>query len=272
MRENGDLLHNLKVGIMGCGHLGQAIAQSLVQQGFNKENLFISYGGNPLTYQKLEAMGLSSCLTINQKLFQEAEIVFITIKPQDILALAETELSDQVLVVSCMAGVSRALLHRILGAQVYRMMFSGPDTLAAGTGIAAMYPEHERLKQLLHSVNLTHIKIMAENDLDIFTVGVCMPAAILKVENPIEQEKAIDRIGKEYPLLSALYPWALQVLPYFQDYTAKEAYIERMITKGGITEAMIKSLLGGEGLDGALRKGIARTKEISFEIQQSMIH
>lgn len=73
MSKNWELLNNLKVGIMGCGHLGQAIAQALVKQGLKKENLLISYGGNPLTYQKLEARGLSSCLTTNQKLFQESD-------------------------------------------------------------------------------------------------------------------------------------------------------------------------------------------------------
>lgn len=272
MSKNWELLNNLKVGIMGCGHLGQAIAQALVKQGLKKENLLISYGGNPLTYQKLEARGLSSCLTTNQKLFQESEIILITLKPQDIFVLEETEILSKVLVVSCMAGVSIEILHEILGMDVYRMMFSGPDTLLSGKGVAALYPEHEHLKLLLRSINLKYIKIIAENDLDIFTAGVCMPAAILKVENPIEQKKAIDRIGIEYPMLSDLYTWAVEALPYFQDSDDKEAYIERMITKGGITEVIINSLISGAQLDDSLRKGIARTKEIISEIQQSIVN
>lgn len=272
MSKNWELLNNLKVGIMGCGHLGQAIAQALVKQGLKKENLLISYGGNPLTYQKLEARGLSSCLTTNQKLFQESEIVLITLKPQDIFVLEETEILSKVLVVSCMAGVSIEILHEILGMDIYRMMFSGPDTLLSGNGVAALYPEHEHLKLLLRSINLKYIKIIAENDLDIFTAGVCMPAAILKVENPIEQKKAIDRIGIEYPMLSDLYTWAVEALPYFQDSDDKEAYIERMITKGGITEVIINSLISGAQLDDSLRKGIARTKEIISEIQQSIVN
>lgn len=272
MSKNGESLNSLKVGIMGCGHLGQAIAQSLVKQGLKKENLLISYRGNPLTYQKLEAQGLSSCLTTNQKLFQEAEIVLITVKPQDVLALKEIDLASKALVVSCLAGVSREMLHRILGTDVYRMMFSGPDTIASGKGVAAMFPEHENLKMLLRSIKLTHIKTMTENDLDIFTAGVCMPAAILKVENANEQKKAIDRISTEYPMLSDLYTWALKALPYFQDNAEKEAYVEKMITKGGVTEAIIKSVISGAQLDASLRKGIARTKEISFEIQQSIVN
>ncbi|HMM19160.1 MAG TPA: NAD(P)-binding domain-containing protein [Selenomonadales bacterium] len=270
MSQNWELLNDLKVGIVGCGHLGQAIAQSLVNRGLKKENLLVSYGGSPITYQKLEAQGLSPCLATNQKLFKESGIVFITIKPKDILALGETVRSSKALVVSCLAGVPIELLHRILGTDVYRMMFSGPDTIVAGQGVAAMYPEHEHLKLLLRSINITWVKTMAENDLEIFTAGVCMPAAILKIENPAEQKKAIDRIGAEYPLLSELYAWAVKALPDFANNEDKAAYIKKMVTKGGITEAVINSLVSGAPLDAALRRGIARTQEIAFEIRQAV--
>jgi pyrroline-5-carboxylate reductase len=40
----------IKIGIIGCGHLGQAILESLINHGFFKENIFISYKGNPSTY------------------------------------------------------------------------------------------------------------------------------------------------------------------------------------------------------------------------------
>ncbi|KPU44771.1 pyrroline-5-carboxylate reductase [Oxobacter pfennigii] len=268
---NLELLNNLKVGIIGCGHLGQAMAGSLVNQGLEKENLLISYKGNPLTYQKLEVQGLASCLTTNQRLFQESGIVLITVRPQDILELKETVVSSKVLIVSCMAGVPIELLNRILSMDVYRMMCSGPDTIVSGKGIAAIYPEHEHLKLLVRSINLTHIKVMSENDLDIFTAGVCMPAALLKSENSAERKMAVERIGMEYPLISELYAWALKALPHFHSSLDKKKYIERMITKGGVTDAIINSLANGVPFDVALKKGIARTKEISIEIQQSII-
>lgn len=262
---NWGLLNNLKVGIIGCGHLGQAIALSLVSQGLERENLLISYRGNPLTYKKLEAQSLALCLTTNERVFHESGIVLITIKPQDILEIKETDVSSKAIIVSCMAGVTIELLKRILRTDVYRMMFSGPDTIVSGEGVAAMYPEHAHLKLLLNSINLTHIKTTTESDLNIFTAGVCMPAALLKVENPTEHRRAIDRIGKEYPLLSELFAWAVRVLPHFHNSVDKEAYVERMITKGGVTDAIINNLTSGAPLDAALRKGIARTKEISIE-------
>lgn len=264
------MLNNLKIGIVGCGHLGQAIAHSLIDKGLERKNLLISYRANPRTYEMLNTQGLTSCLSTNQEIFQKAGIVLITIRPQDITGLMNFPISEKALVVSCMAGVSTELLYQILGRNVYRMMFSGPDTIVSEKGVATIYPEHEHLEMLLRCMNLTHIKTITEDDLNVFTAGVCMPAAILTSKNPGQQQEAIDKIGKEYPLFSELYLWAIKILPCFQNNIQKEDYVARMITKGGITEAITNSLLEGEPLDIALQKGMKQTQEISKDIQQSL--
>ncbi len=271
--QDRELFNKLKVGIVGCGHLGQSIAQALSDHGLAKENLLISYRGNPLTYQRLEMKGLSSCLTENQRLFKEAGIILITVKPQDITGLDESlAANNKSLLVSCMAGIPIKLLNKMFKTEVYRMMFSGPDTILAGIGVAAAYPQHEHLERLIRFLNLKYIQIGMEADLDVFTAGVCMPAAILKLENSNECAKAIGRMKSEFPLLSELYEWAVKALPDFQNSMEKDAYIQRMITKGGITEAIINSLQKGEPLDTALQEGITRTKEISVEIQESIMN
>ena len=262
-------INNFRIGIMGCGHLGQAIAQSLLRHGLDKKKLLISFRGNPQTHQKLEALGMASCLASNRRLFQESEIVLITIRPQDMPDIKEAFEPGRALIVSCMAGVSTALLGRIFGMEVHRMMFSGPDTILSGKGVAAMYPEHELLKSLLRAMNVTYIHTAAENDLNTFTAGVCMPAALLKADHPAQNEQAIRRIEKAYPVFSELFSWASKALPCFDNDADKEAYINRMITKGGVTDAIIKSIAGGAPLDVALREGIARIQEISAEIQRS---
>lgn len=265
-----DLLNKLKVGIVGCGHLGQAIAQSLIAHGLNKENLLISYRGNPLTYQKLESKGLAPCLTENKRLFMEAGIILIITKPQDIREFEGTVAAENSLIVSCMAGVSRNLLDSIFKTEVYRMMFSGPDTISSEKGVAAAYPRNVHLELLTGLLNLKYIQIDTENDLDVFTAGVCLPAAILKLKSPNDCSTAIERIGAEFPLLRELYAWATNSSPFLQNSAEADMYIERMCTKGGITEAIINSLQKGEALDAALLRGIQRAKEISAEIQQSI--
>lgn len=80
-------INNIKIGIVGCGHLGQAIAESLINHKFHKENILISYKNNTSTYKKITQLGLNSCISENEKIFNEADVIFITVKPQDIMIL-----------------------------------------------------------------------------------------------------------------------------------------------------------------------------------------
>ena len=60
-----------------------------------------------------------------------------------------------------------------------------------------------------------------------------------------------------------MYPWAKSVLPNFSSDREREAYIAKMSTKGGITEAVVSSIRSGATLLGAMEAGIDRGREIS---------
>lgn len=264
------LLNRLKVGIVGCGHLGQSIAQSLLNHGLERGSLLVSSKGSQKTLQKLEEMGLTQNLATNQTIFEQAGIVLITIRPQDILELNGMVMPENAIIVSCMAGVSIDLLNTILGTRVYRMMFSGPDTIAKRIGVASMFTEHAYLKQLLRVMNLAYVKSANEKDLDVFTAGVCMPAALLKRSGD-DIQMSLNKRKEQYPLFLELYQWANRVLPDFETDAEKKQYIDKMITKGGITEAIINCLNNGDSFDMALLSGVKRTQEISKEIQKSIL-
>ncbi|WP_159450362.1 pyrroline-5-carboxylate reductase family protein [Clostridium merdae] len=268
--SNIQLLNRHKIGIIGCGHLGQSIAQSLLKHGLEKENLLISSRGSQKTLENLEASGLLQNLTSNQTIFEQAGIVLITIRPQDILELKGMAVPEKTLLASCMAGVPIDLLQSVLGSHAYRMMFSGPDTIAQNNGVASMYPEQDNLKQLLRFMSLKYVKSADEKDLDVFTAGVCMPAALLKTDQ-IDAQQPLNTLKVEYPLFLELYHWANSVLPNFESDVEKKQYIDKMITKGGITEAIIRSLEKGDSFNAALLSGVKRTQEISKEIQKSIL-
>ena len=270
MNSDLELLNGYKIGLVGCGHLGVAVAKALVDGGLEKEQLLISYRGNPLTYKRLEAQGLALCLATNEKIFSEAEIILLAVKPSDLSALRESAANSRALVASCAAGVPLETLGALFGENVIRIMLSGPDTIATGRGVAAMFPENEALKRLFGLMGLKHIKISSQHDLDVFTAGVCLTAALLKTESPSEEERAIEKIGGEHPLLTELYAWAKGALPEFENEDGKGKYIAKMATQGGVTDAIISSLEWGAPLDEALKRGIARTEEISLEIKNSL--
>ncbi len=264
-------LNNSRIGIVGCGHLGQSLAQALINHGIPKQNLMVSFQGNPDTYQRLADKDLTSCLTENRLIFKKAHIILIATKPQDITGLGEILTGNATLVVSCMSGIPIKLLNNFFKTEVHRMMFSGPDTILSEKGVATAYPRNEILESLISLLRLRYIPIDSEEEMDVFTAGVCMPAAILMLKDMDGAAKEVDRMSDEYPLINQLFGWVKKVLPEFRSKEQKEEYIQRMITKGGITEAIIKSLQSCESFDASLRKGITRTKQISLEIQKSIL-
>lgn len=259
----------LQIGILGCGHLGQAIARTLIGMGFDRRNLLLSHRGSPQTREALDAYGLSTCLTDSRTLFSQARIVLLTIRPQDLPTIKETAAPEETVVASCMAGVSAELLRKVFRRTVHRMMFSGPDTLLRGCGVAAVVPENRLLGLLLSAIRVERLPVASEDDLDVFTAGVCLPAAMLFTDDTAAQRSAIGRLAAEYPLLAALYAWAETNTPRFPDGAERDAYAKRMITQGGVTEAIVNGLCAGDPLDVALRKGIARTKELAAKAVQT---
>jgi len=254
-----------KIGIIGCGHLGQAVALALVHAGLPKERLLLSHSGSEGTRQRLEHLGLSDCITENYDILRAAQIVFLTIRPMDLPTLRDMALQSGTTVVSCIAGVPLTLLRNTLSGNVHRMMFSGPDTILSGTGVSALYPEHSAICALLTAIPVQVVPMRTEEDLDVFTAGVCLPAAIVQMGKTEVQAEAIERIAKEYPLLAELYAWACQAAPDLPSGEERAAYIRKMVTRGGVTEAILAALENGAPLDVALRSGIARTKEIAME-------
>ena len=87
VRINGDHPVNEIIGIIGAGHLGIALAETLVEHGFPKENLKISYGGKLSTLESIKKAGLAGSITDNEELCHKSAIIFIAIKPQSLTGL-----------------------------------------------------------------------------------------------------------------------------------------------------------------------------------------
>jgi len=76
-----------KVGIIGCGHLGLAIAKAIIKSGHDKSLIKVSYRGNPLTRHKIRKENLRECIATNHSICSDSEIFFLTIMPTDIDSL-----------------------------------------------------------------------------------------------------------------------------------------------------------------------------------------
>jgi Pyrroline-5-carboxylate reductase len=262
-------LSQYSIGIIGCGHLGQTIGQTLLEHNFPRDNLRVSYGGRPETLANIKKAGLAGNVTSNAEICRYSNVIFISLKPQEFIELRGMVFSKQAMVVSCMAGIAAVTLRNLLGLEVFRIMPSSPGTICQSKGIVALYPDHDILKNILAEMGLSVYEISNEEMLHIFTAGVCLPAAILAARKfSLPSKEAVKTIGEEYPGFENIYEWAVQAVPVFGSEARQREYIGRMLTPGGVTEAIVNSLYAGDGFLAALRKGIARSRSLTEKANQ----
>lgn len=276
---NNIISDNKTIGIIGFGHLGHSLVLPLLKNGLSRENLMISYKGSKATKDKIEALGLERCVTKNDKIMKNADIVIIATRPQDVLSLPFSPLNDDTLVVSCMAGLPAGLLETLFGKgdktgkggkKICRIMCSGPDTILEGNGAATMFPFDERVRQLLDFMGMKILPSSSEEELDSFTVGICIPPILLNIEVPEKDVKlGLLHMEKRYPIYGHLRKWIKKVMPQDSN-VVKDGYLERVSTRGGISEAITGALRSGLSFKDALETGMERGREITGDIRREV--
>ncbi|MDD1693791.1 MAG: NAD(P)-binding domain-containing protein [Methanoregula sp.] len=281
---------NHTIGIIGAGHLGRSLAETLVDVGFPKDRLLLSHAGSPATRAAVIDAGLeknlihskspdalfssarSDNLADNTDLCRRSSVIFITIPPQAVASLDNLTFPRNALVVSCMAGIPRAVPEQRWGIDVVRMMPGGPDTILRHKGIAGIFPDNEVLAHILVRMGMQVQVLPDEETMHIFTAGVCFTAAILACRamgrNP---DNEIAGAVREYPLFTGMYAWAQEVLPGPLSGAERDEYIAKMSTPGGITEAVVRSIRSGNPLSAAMQAGIDRSRAISRDAEEKFL-
>jgi hypothetical protein len=98
--------------------------------------------------------------------------------------------------------------------------------------------------------------------MDELTAGVCLPAALLLAGDGTPDPDP----GEEGSLYPQILSWARKVSPQELSEPDRIAFISRMSTPGGVTEAVCRSLREGNTLFQAYSIGISRSREIGKEI------
>jgi len=251
------------IGIIGAGHLGRSLAEALIAGGIPKDQIKLSYAGNPATQEAIRKAGFEQNLTDNKDICRRAAVIFITVPPQAFASLHRLPLPCDGVIVSCIAGIPRAVLGKLFGVEVIRMMPSGPDTIRRQKGIAAIFPGNDLLEDLLGKIGIQVHILPEEETMHVFTAGVCLPAAILasKTAGNDPDEEIADAV-KKYPMLSPIYAWAKDVLPESLSERGRETYIANMSTPGGITEEVVRKVKEGYSISVAVEAGIAKSRKI----------
>lgn len=257
------------IGIIGFGHLGASLALPLAKN-FAEGSLLISCRGSESTITRAKTLGLGQCLTDTESLLSASDIIFVACRPQDLLSLPASAVKDGALVVSCMAGLPLSLLSRFFSGKVVRMMCSGPDTIENGLGIAVTWPQNDLAEDVIRLMEIELYSVSFEEELDSFTVGICIPPILFNVSR--SEEEITDALGKMrslFPVYGALDGWIKKVA-MAQGAAAQSSSLENVKTKGGISEAMMLSLKSGGTFHEALTRGLERGREITADIRRNI--
>ena len=132
-----------KIGVIGAGKIGSAIARGIIQAGLvKKENVMASDVSDALRQAVVQELGIKATAD-NRELCDFADILILAVKPQVVEPVAREigkNLGHAKLLVSVAAGVPLARIETHLepGARVVRVMPNIPCVVGAGAaGFAA---------------------------------------------------------------------------------------------------------------------------------------
>ncbi len=131
---------NKKIGIIGCGNMGEALIRGMMGGGFSPKAIFASdIRKERLNYIKKKAK--VNIFSDGKKIAEKCSVIIIAVKPKDIKEILEkirNFLNKKKTLISIAAGISTKFIEKIVGKEipVIRVM---PNTPAlVGKGVSAI--------------------------------------------------------------------------------------------------------------------------------------
>ena len=272
MRGNDPMknINEKKIGMVGFGHLGSSIAEALVNGGFPKSNLMISYRGSRATMDRVSGMKLESCVRNPEYLMKYSDIVILAARPQNIREIAQNHVRKDTLIISFMAALPLSALSSFFDCSISRAMCSGPETTSGGRGICVLHHGTDAARKLVSLCGMREMQIRTEDEIDAFTAGICIPPILMNIGvGREERAMALKNMAVRYPVYRELSGWIEAELAPSASQDDKKS-LENVSTKGGVSEAMVSALLGGASFLSSVERGIERCAELRSELCKNL--
>ncbi|NLW60938.1 MAG: NAD(P)-binding domain-containing protein [Synergistaceae bacterium] len=263
-------IHEMKIGMVGFGHLGSSIAEALIKGGFPKSNLMISYRGSRATMDRVSGMKLESSVRDPEYLMKYSDIVILAARPQNIREIAQNHVRKDTLIISFMAALPLSALSSFFDCRISRAMCSGPETISGGRGICVLHHGNDAARELVNLCGMREIEIKSENEIDAFTAGICIPPILMNI-NVDERERisTLKKMALRWSVYRELSGWIKAELASSASQNDKKS-LENVSTKGGVSEAMVSALLEGASFLSSVEKGIERCAELRSELCKNL--
>lgn len=264
-----DRQDDLKIAIIGAGHMGLALAKGFLRsKAFKKSQIILASPRKPEIDLKY--------IQYNNLAVKESRIIFLAVKPAevgDILENIEAQ-SEEKLLVSLAAGVSLQKLKQLVKGKNMKAVRIMPNlAVQTGEGVIGVYkkqntwiPDRVRddkvllLKEKLSLLGEV-VEVQNEKDLDILTIiSGCSPAIVAY----LAQSFANFSNKPEKLILKSL----IGSLKYIEEsgLTFNEV-IKAVATKGGITENILNFLEEqrvNKSIETALESGYTKIRNLKL--------
>jgi pyrroline-5-carboxylate reductase len=235
-----------RFGFIGAGKLAGSVIRGLLLKNFCVPGTILASEPNVETRRRLaKELGIS-LTTDNNEISAKAEIVFLGVKPQMVLAVLR-ELGDAIankLVVSLAAGIRIAQMEEVASARIMRVLTNTPSAIgkaasAFASGRRATDQDREKIRAIFGTIGL----IVEVNDEQIDAVTPLAGSGPAFVYAMIE---ALARGGEKMGLsreaslqLAAQSALGAAELMITSGKSPKEL-IEMVLTPGGTTAAGLR--------------------------------
>jgi pyrroline-5-carboxylate reductase len=262
-----------KIAFLGCGNMGSAIVNALLQ----KEKVFPDHmyicDTNPEKLKVFQHEGIHVS-QVAEETVASADIVFLAVKPQGvekILNMLKGSFVPETLLVSIAAGVTISKLKQYSGLQ--KVIRTLPNTPAmVHLGVTQMYTpdevsqeEKSYITDLLESFSLV-ITCKDEDELDKYgTISACGPAyffRILEIFSRRAEQFGLSAENARALTLRTMLGSAQLAAKSGEDFSVLR---QKVTSKGGNTEQALETFdrmkleeILNAGIDAALR----RTKQL----------
>ncbi|MEM2251180.1 MAG: pyrroline-5-carboxylate reductase [Candidatus Hadarchaeales archaeon] len=262
----------MKIGIIGAGNMGLALAKGILLSGkIAPENILISDKDE----EKLELaknLGVSTT-TENKKVTEESDIVFLAVKPAVVRSVL-TEISEKLngkLLISIAAGIDTKTIERLCGARVIRVMPNicaeiGEMTACYSLGSRTRADDERILKEVLAGAGKM-FKI--DEELMDAATAICGSGPAFFLELMRAAEDAAVELGFERETARQIISQVARGAAELLKTGEPDKLITRICTRGGTTERGMKVLEEGkvgEIFRRAFRAAAERSRELKKEI------
>ncbi len=279
-----EMLHDKKVAFIGAGSMAEAMISGFVKSlKFPTSQIIATNRSNEKRLSALKSNYRIKVSKLEDLQFDQIDIIILAMKPKDVdqaLAGIKQYIKPNHLILSVLAGITTTYLKQNLhnGQQVVRVM---PNTSSAiGESATAISPGHEtsenniRLtKQLLGCIG--EVYTIDEPDMDIFTgLAGSGPAYFYYLMEHMEKQGAQAGLDVEITrkIIAQTIKGAAKMVQE-QDETPT-ILREKVTSPNGTTASGLQALDdngGGKAIAKAVEHAAKRSKEISEQIQESLL-